>query len=43
MSRAFEPKQLWLIEAADRRFSGTEQQLDQRLIDAIAWIHAQRR
>jgi alpha-beta hydrolase superfamily lysophospholipase len=43
MSRALEPKQLWLIEASDHRFSGKEQELDQRLLDAIAWIDAKRR
>jgi alpha-beta hydrolase superfamily lysophospholipase len=43
MSRALEPKQLWLIEASNHRFSGKEQELDQRLLDAIAWIDAQRR
>ena len=43
MSRALEPKQLWLIEADDHRFSGKEQDLHQKLMDAIAWIRAQRR
>ena len=43
MSRALEPKQLWLIEADDHRFGGKEQELDQKLMDAIAWIKAQRR
>jgi alpha-beta hydrolase superfamily lysophospholipase len=43
MSRALEPKQLWLIEAADHRFSGKERELDQKLMDAIAWIKAHRR
>lgn len=43
MSRALEPKQLWLIEADDHRFSGKEQDLNQKLMDAIAWIKAQRR
>jgi type IV secretory pathway VirJ component len=42
MGRALEPKQLWLIEADNHRFSGKEQDLDQRLMDAIAWIRAQR-
>ena len=41
MSRALEPKLLWLIEADDHRFSGKEQDLHQRLMDAIAWIRAQ--
>ena len=43
MGRALEPKQLWLIEADDHRFSGKEQELDQKLMDAIAWITAHRR
>ena len=43
MSRALEPKQLWLIEADNHRFSGKEQELNQKLLDAIAWIKAQRR
>lgn len=43
MSRALEPKQLWLIEADNHRFSGKEQDLNQKLLDAIAWIAAQRR
>ena len=42
MSRALEPKHLWLIEADDHRFSGKEQDLNRRLMDAIAWIRAQR-
>ena len=43
MGRALEPKQLWLIEAGDHRFTGKEQDLNQKLMDAIAWIKAQRR
>jgi type IV secretory pathway VirJ component len=43
MSRALEPKQLWLIEADDHRFSGKEQDLNQKLLEAIAWIKSQRR
>jgi alpha-beta hydrolase superfamily lysophospholipase len=43
MGRALEPKQLWLVEASDHRFSGKEQELDQRLLDAMTWIDAQRR
>jgi type IV secretory pathway VirJ component len=42
MSRALEPKQLWLIEADNHRFSGKEEVLNQKLLDAIAWIKAQR-
>ncbi len=43
MSRALEPKRLWLIEADDHRFSGREQELNQKLMDATAWIKSQRR
>jgi alpha-beta hydrolase superfamily lysophospholipase len=43
MDRAREPKQLWLIEAADHRFSGKEQDLNQKLIEALAWIASKRR
>ena len=43
MSRARAPKQLWLIEADDHRFSGKEQDLNQKLMEAIAWIGSQRR
>ena len=42
MDRALEPKQLWFIEADNHRFSGKEQELNQKLLDAIAWIKAQR-
>jgi len=41
-SRALEPRPLWLIEAEGHRFGGKEQDLNQRLMDAIAWIGAQR-
>jgi alpha-beta hydrolase superfamily lysophospholipase len=43
MSRALEPKQLWLIEADNHRFSGKEQELSDRLMGALAWIKAQAR
>jgi alpha-beta hydrolase superfamily lysophospholipase len=43
MDRALEPKRLWLVEAADHRFSGSEAELDRKLLEAIAWIGAQRR
>ena len=42
MSRALEPKQLWLIEADNHRFSGKEQDLNRKLLDSIAWVKAQR-
>ena len=43
MGRALEPKQLWIIEADDHRFGGREQELNQKLMEGIAWIKAQRR
>jgi alpha-beta hydrolase superfamily lysophospholipase len=43
MDRAREPKRLWLIEAGDHRFAGSEAQLTAKLLEAIAWIGAPRR
>lgn len=42
MDHALAPKQLWLIEADNHRFSGKEQELDRKLLDALAWIEAER-
>lgn len=42
MARALEPKQLWLLEAQDHRFSGKEQALRQKLLEGVAWVMAQR-
>ena len=42
MSRALEPKRLWLVEAEDHRFSGKEKDLNQKIMDAVAWIKAER-
>lgn len=42
MGRALEPKQLWLIDADDHRFRGKEQDLNQKLQDAISWINGHR-
>ena len=38
MDAAREPKRLWIIKASDHRFSDNLPELDQRLLDAIAWI-----
>jgi fermentation-respiration switch protein FrsA (DUF1100 family) len=38
MDRAVSPKQLWMIDAADHRFSDNLPELDRRLLDAIAWV-----
>ena len=43
MRRALEPKRLWLIEARNHRFGGSEQELNRKLLDAIAWIRTQGR
>lgn len=39
-NRAAEPKRLWVIEAANHRFSDNLGELDRRLFDAIDWITA---
>jgi alpha-beta hydrolase superfamily lysophospholipase len=43
MGRAQEPKRLALIEAKDHRFSGSEAELNRKLLDAIEWIKHQAR
>lgn len=43
MSRAREPKKLVFLEAENHRFSGREQDLYQKILEAIAWIQGQRR
>jgi alpha-beta hydrolase superfamily lysophospholipase len=35
---AGEPKKLWIVDAADHRFSDNLGELDQRLTEALAWI-----
>jgi fermentation-respiration switch protein FrsA (DUF1100 family) len=35
---AHEPKRLWIIKAADHRFSDNLPEFDRRLLEAIAWI-----
>lgn len=42
LSRAREPKKLWVIKASDHRFSDNLAELDRRLLEAIAWIAAQK-
>lgn len=34
------PKKLWTIEAADHRFSNKPQELQERVLEALAWIKA---
>ena len=40
MQVAHDPKRLWLIDAADHRFSNNLAECDRRLHDALAWVHA---
>jgi alpha-beta hydrolase superfamily lysophospholipase len=42
MEKAKEPKRLWIITASNHRFSGNEKEFDARLIDAMAWVKAQK-
>lgn len=37
------PKRLWVVKAADHRFSDNTAEFDQRLLEAIAWVRANRR
>ena len=39
-SRAREPKRMWVIEAANHRFSNNRDELDLRMIEALRWIKA---
>jgi alpha-beta hydrolase superfamily lysophospholipase len=41
MARAGEPKKLWIVQAADHRFSDRLAEFDQCLFDAITWITRQ--
>jgi dienelactone hydrolase len=42
MDDAHEPKRLWVIDAANHRFSDNQPELESRLREAIAWIEAAR-
>ena len=42
LAQAREPKRLWVIEAANHRFSDNQPELRRRLKEAIAWIGLQR-
>ena len=37
LDRAKDPKKLWIIKAADHRFSDNLAEFDQRLLEAISW------
>jgi pimeloyl-ACP methyl ester carboxylesterase len=41
MAAALEPKRLWIVNAADHRFSDNLAEFDRRLIEAIEWIQRQ--
>jgi alpha-beta hydrolase superfamily lysophospholipase len=38
--RARAPKRMWVIEAANHRFSGKVEEFSQRLIEALQWVEA---
>jgi dienelactone hydrolase len=38
MGNANEPKRLWIVDAADHRFSNNTQEFDVRLLEALDWI-----
>ncbi len=38
LALAGEPKRMWVIEAANHRFSDARDELDRRVLEAIAWI-----
>jgi alpha-beta hydrolase superfamily lysophospholipase len=40
MARAKEPKRLWIVEAADHRFSNNLAEFDRCLLEALTWIRA---
>jgi len=42
-SRASEPKRMWVIEAANHRFSNNRGELDLRILEALRWIETLKR
>ena len=40
VASAREPKRLWLVDAADHRFSGAPEDLRRSLLEAVAWAEA---
>lgn len=40
LDNAREPKRLWIVKAADHRFSDNLAEFDRRLVDALAWVRA---
>jgi fermentation-respiration switch protein FrsA (DUF1100 family) len=41
LAAAMEPRKLWVVRAADHRFSDNLSELDRRLADALAWVSQQ--
>jgi hypothetical protein len=41
-ARAGEPRRMWVIEAANHRFSDNRDELDRRILEALDWIKAQK-
>jgi fermentation-respiration switch protein FrsA (DUF1100 family) len=42
LSRAREPKRLWTVNASNHRFSDNQVEFDRQLLEAIAWVRANR-
>lgn len=42
LTRAKEPKKMWVIEAANHRFSDNRDELDRRIMEALSWIDSVR-
>ena len=42
-SRASEPKKMWVVEAANHRFSDNRDELDRKILEALSWIENARR
>ena len=42
LDAAREPKRLWVVQASDHRFSDNRPEFDARLLEAIAWVDANR-
>lgn len=38
LSRARDPKRLWIVQASNHRFSDNVQEFDRRLLEAVAWV-----
>jgi hypothetical protein len=42
LALAGEPKRMWVIEAANHRFSDNREELDRRIFEALEWIKEQK-